>query len=63
MSNYKIQEGDFDNKELTDGDKSTSEVKVWQIMGDPFELESPRFRVIDYLGSGAYGVSLMYIVT
>eukprot|EP01035_Chromulina_nebulosa_P023690 gene23690-30722_t len=28
----------------------------WQVMGEAFELESPRYKVMDYLGSGAYGV-------
>lgn len=31
-------------------------VQTWQVMGEPFELETGRFAVIDYLGSGAYGV-------
>lgn len=32
----------------------------WQVMGESFELESPRYKVMDYLGSGAYGVSLCF---
>lgn len=31
-------------------------VRNWQVMGESFELESPRYKVVDYLGSGAYGV-------
>jgi serine/threonine protein kinase len=30
-------------------------INSWQVMGEPFELES-RYKVVDYLGSGAYGV-------
>ncbi len=29
--------------------------KAWQVMGEPFEV-STRYKVIDYLGSGAYGM-------
>jgi len=36
-------------------------VRNWQVMGESFELESPRFKVVDYLGSGAYGVGLSTI--
>ena len=32
-----------------------SKPKVWQVMGENFELES-KFKVIDYLGAGAYGM-------
>lgn len=49
MSNVRLPE-DVDSKEVTDEEKSSTERKTWQIMGDPFELESPRFRVVDYLG-------------
>ncbi len=39
-------------------DKSSHEAKVintWQVMGETFEIDS-NYQVIDYLGSGAYGV-------
>ncbi len=29
--------------------------QVWQVMGESFELEN-RYKIVDYLGSGAYGV-------
>jgi len=32
-----------------------SKPKVWQVMGENFELET-KFKVIDYLGAGAYGM-------
>jgi hypothetical protein len=55
MSTLKLMDSDVE-KEVTDEEKTSGGRKVWQIMGDPFELESPRFRVVDYLGSGTYGV-------
>ena len=30
-------------------------INSWQVMGEPFDLES-RYKVYEYLGSGAYGV-------
>lgn len=30
-------------------------VKSWQVMGEPFEIDA-KYKVTDYLGSGAYGM-------
>ena len=30
-------------------------INIWQVMGEQFELDS-RYKVVDYLGAGAYGV-------
>ena len=37
---------------MTEKDLKTQK---WQVMGESFELEN-RFKIVDYLGSGAYGV-------
>ncbi len=35
--------------------ESNPKTQMWQVMGESFELEN-RYKIVDYLGSGAYGV-------
>ena len=46
---------DGDAQELADKMNSGSAMNSWSVFGERFDLDV-HFRVIDYLGAGAYGV-------